>query len=85
MVVFCVLEEETDKLESLRDNLSERVTRQLGNPLKPREIKFVKALPKTRNAKIMHRVIRAVYLGKETGDLSSLEDPSSVQAIRNAI
>jgi acetyl-CoA synthetase len=85
VVVFCVLEEETDNLESLRENLIERVTRELGNPLKPREIKFVKALPKTRNAKIMHRVIRAVYLGKDTGDLSSLEDPASVQAIRNAI
>jgi acetyl-CoA synthetase len=85
VVVFCVLEEDTDHLENLRENLIEKVTRELGKPLKPREIKFVTALPKTRNAKIMHRVIRAVYLGKDAGDLSSLEDPSSVQAVRNAI
>jgi acetyl-CoA synthetase len=85
VVVFCVLEEETDQLESLRANLIERVIRELGKPLKPREVKFVKSLPKTRNAKIMHRVIRAVYLGKEPGDLSSLEDPASVEAIRQAM
>jgi acetyl-CoA synthetase len=38
-------------------------------------------LPKTRNAKIMRRVIRAAYLGEPTGDLSALENPQSVEAI----
>jgi len=57
---------------------------ELGKPLKPKEIKFVDTLPKTRNAKVMHRVIRAVYLGKETGDLSSLENPQMINAIKDA-
>ena len=43
----------------------ERLIEQLGKPLKPREIKFVAALPRTRNAKVMHRVIRAAYLGSD--------------------
>ena len=61
------------------------VVEQLGKPLKPREIKFVAALPRTRNAKVMHRIIRAAYLGQDPGDISSLEDPAAVEAIRNAL
>jgi uncharacterized RmlC-like cupin family protein len=46
---------------------------------------FVPDLPKTRNAKIMRRIIRASYLNQDPGDLSALENPQSVQAVRNAI
>jgi acetyl-CoA synthetase len=52
--------------------------------MRPREVKFVDALPKTRNAKVMRRVIRAAYLGQEPGDVSSLEDVSTLEAIRLA-
>jgi len=45
---------------------------------------FVRELPKTRSGKIMRRVIRGVYLGGEMGDLSSLENPSSLDEIRAA-
>ena len=40
-------------------------------------------LPKTRNAKVMRRAIRAAYLGEDAGDLSALENPESVDQIRN--
>ena len=53
----------------------------LGKPLKPQVIEFVPELPKTRNAKVMRRVIRAAYLGDALGDLSSLENPRAVDAI----
>jgi acetyl-CoA synthetase len=56
----------------------------LGRPLKPREVKFCTALPKTRNAKVMNRIIRAAYLGEALGDVSSLEDVGAVGAIQNA-
>ena len=42
----------------------------MGKPLAPSKIHFVSALPKTRNAKVMRRVIRAAYLGEDPGDLS---------------
>jgi acetyl-CoA synthetase len=48
-------------------------------------VRFVEALPKTRNAKVMHRVIRAAWLGEELGDLSSLESTGTVEAIRGAV
>jgi len=46
---------------------------------------FARDLPKTRSAKIMRRVIRATYLKREPGDLSSLENPDAVKAIAEAI
>jgi acetyl-CoA synthetase len=45
----------------------------------------VPELPKTRSAKIVRRAIRAVALGEDPGDLSSIEDPASLDAIRSAL
>ncbi len=84
VVVFCVLKTGVQGDEKLRAELLERIIAELGKPLKPREIRFAAALPKTRNAKVMRRVIRAAYLGLDPGDLSSLEDPGTVEAIREA-
>jgi acetyl-CoA synthetase len=64
------------------DRLKGLVAERLGKPLRPESIEFVTDMPKTRNAKVMRRVIRAVYLGDELGDLSSLENPQSLDAIR---
>lgn len=50
-----------------------------------KEIVFVKDLPKTRNAKVMRRLIRAAYLGQPLGDTSSLENPAAVEEIKNAV
>ncbi|MFQ5629146.1 MAG: AMP-binding protein, partial [bacterium] len=85
VVAFCVLRPGNEASETLRAELLQRIIAELGKPLKPKEIKFVAALPKTRNAKVMHRVIRAAYLGLEMGDLSSLEDAGAVEAIREAV
>lgn len=54
----------------------------LGNPFKPKAVIFVADLPKTRNLKIMRRVIRAACLGEDPGDLSSLVNPEAVEEIR---
>ena len=85
VVAFCVLKSGQSASEKLRDELMQSVIDELGKPLKPREIKFAKALPKTRNAKVMHRIIRAAYLGSDIGDISSLEDAGTVDAIKNAV
>ena len=45
---------------------------------------FARELPKTRNAKIMRRVIKATHLGQPVGDLSSLENPGAIAAIAQA-
>jgi acetyl-CoA synthetase len=84
VVAFVVLADGQGPTDALRAELMNRVAAELGKPLKPREVRFVRALPKTRNAKVMRRVIRAVYLGLDPGDLSSLEDPATLDAIHEA-
>ncbi|HEY4690429.1 MAG TPA: AMP-binding protein [Anaerolineae bacterium] len=85
VVCFCVLKPGAAPDDALRQELIERVAHELGKPLAPREIKFVRDLPKTRNAKVMRRVIRAAYLGQDAGDVSSLENPAAVDEIRQAL
>ncbi|MEW6232992.1 MAG: AMP-binding protein [Chloroflexota bacterium] len=84
VVCFCVLKPGHAPDEGLGEELKERVARELGKPLKPRQVKCVRDLPKTRNAKVMRRVIRAAYLGLDPGDLSSLENPQAVEEIRQS-
>jgi acetyl-CoA synthetase len=51
---------------------------QLGKALAPREIIFVGDIPKTGNAKVIRRIVRAAYLGEKLGDTSALENPASL-------
>jgi len=70
--------------DDLRAELTDVVVTALGKAFKPAGIRFVAALPKTRSAKVLRRAIRATALGVDAGDLSSLEDPASIDAIRDA-
>jgi len=70
--------------EPLRREVLDYVAKRMGKALAPKDVKFVRDLPKTRNAKIMRRVIRAAYLGSDLGDLSALENPQAVEEIANA-
>jgi acetyl-CoA synthetase len=44
-------------------------------------VRFVAELPKTRNAKVLRRAVRAAAMGKDPGDLSNLENPSALDEI----
>jgi acetyl-CoA synthetase len=71
--------------EALRGRLSAAVTDALGRSYRPRDILFVTDLPKTRNMKIMRRVVRSVVTGEPAGDLSALVNPDSVEELKLAI
>ena len=45
---------------------------------------FTTAIPKTRNGKLMRRVLRAAYLGEDPGDITALENLQSLQPIEEA-
>ncbi|CAN5320124.1 AMP-binding protein [soil metagenome] len=75
---------DTTESEGLRTELVAVVTRALGKSFAPGAVHFVDALPKTRSAKVVRRAIRATVTGADPGDLSSLEDPSSIDAVRRA-
>lgn len=64
--------------------ISDHVARVLGGPFRPGAVKFVTELPKTRNAKVLRRAVRAAALGLDAGDLSSLENPSALEEIAGA-
>jgi acetyl-CoA synthetase len=84
IVCFVVLKPGGAPSEPLRSALAEHVALQMGKALKPSRVLFARDLPKTRSAKIMRRVIRATYLGREPGDLSSLENPAAIRMIAEA-
>lgn len=79
---FVVLKPEHSPSQTLAHELAGLVAERLGKPLQPEVVEFVPDLPKTRNAKIMRRVIRAAYLGQDPGDLSALENPAAVAEIK---
>ncbi len=62
--------------------VSRSVERSLGKPFKPAAVHVLARLPKTRNGKILRRVIRNVFLGDPPGDLSSIDDMTSLDPIR---
>ncbi len=65
----------------LEKDLKSVIAKDMGKPLTPKHIHFVSALCKTRNGKVMRRIIRSAYLGEDAGDLSALEDPKTVEEI----
>lgn len=81
VICFCVLAPGREGDDALRSALKARVAAELGKPLQPKAIHFVADLPKTRNAKVMRRIIRAAFLGEELGDTTALVNPESVLAI----
>ncbi|HEY3082024.1 MAG TPA: AMP-binding protein [Chloroflexota bacterium] len=84
LLLFAVLRPAHEPSEGLRKEIAERVVRVLGPTLRP-TVRFAAEIPKTRNAKVLRRLVRGAHLGAENlGDLSSLENPSAVEAIRRA-
>lgn len=85
VVCFVVLQPEIPPSEKLREELKEQVVKLLGKTLRPEELKFVKALPKTRSAKIVRAVIKKKYLKQDTGDTSSVENLDAIEEIARAL
>ena len=85
VVVFAVLRDEVEPSDALREEIRAEVVKALGPALKPESVLFVRQLPKTRNGKVLRRLIRARHLGKtDLGDLSSLESAEALEEIGNA-
>jgi acetyl-CoA synthetase len=81
LVCFVVLRPGVQPGPELAERLKDEVAEAMGRPLRPRAVNFVADLPRTRNAKILRRLVRSVYLGQAPGDLSALENPAALEAI----
>lgn len=77
LVVYCVRQGDVTAGE-----IQDLVARELGKPLRPLEVRFVSGLPKTRNGKVMRRLVRAARLGEPWGDVSNLENPQVLEEFR---
>ena len=85
--VYVVLGPGVEPSDALRGELADVVADRLGKAFRPSEVRFTSALPKTRNAKVLRRAVRGIAVGaaaSDLGDLSSLEDPSTMDAVREA-
>ncbi len=89
-VAFAVLKDPSlaSSLEArlkLEGEVMAQVARQLGALGRPARVHFVTALPKTRSGKMLRRAIQAVCEGRAAGDLTTIEDPSTLEQIRDAL
>jgi acetyl-CoA synthetase len=84
IAAFVVLRQGHQPSDALRKALIDTVRRELGAVAVIGEVEFVQMLPKTRSGKIMRRVLKAVTLGKDPGDITTIEDESSVEEARHA-
>jgi acetyl-CoA synthetase len=82
LVCVCVAR---DRERTLTDELSAAVVTAFGAAFKPREFVFVADLPKTRNMKVMRRVVRAVLNGQPPGEISSLVNPEAIEDLKRAV
>jgi propionyl-CoA synthetase len=66
----------------LEGDIMKVVDEQLGAVARPSRVHFVNLLPKTRSGKLLRRAIQAVAEGRDPGDLTTIEDPTALQQIR---
>ncbi|MBW8012001.1 MAG: acetate--CoA ligase [Chloroflexi bacterium] len=81
---FIALNQGFEPTESLQKELLTTVREELGPVAVIGEINFVNSLPKTRSGKIMRRVFKAIVLGKDPGDITTIEEAGSVEEARLA-
>ncbi len=67
----------------LEGEIMKVVDTQLGAVARPSRVRFVTALPKTRSGKMLRRAIQAVCEGRDAGDLTTIEDPTALQQIKD--
>ena len=69
----------------LEGEVMRKVDEHLGAIARPARVFFVTGLPKTRSGKMLRRAIQALAEGREPGDLTTIEDPSTLQQIRELL
>ena len=71
--------------DKIKREIAEWIKKEIGPVFLPKEVYFVRDLPKTRSGKIMRRILRKFFTGEELGDLSTLANPESVKDIKKII
>jgi propionyl-CoA synthetase len=69
----------------LEGEIMKVVDQQLGAVARPNRVRFITVLPKTRSGKLLRRAIQAVCEGRDPGDLTTIEDPTALQQIKDLV
>ncbi|MCB1153986.1 acetate--CoA ligase [bacterium] len=85
IVAFVVPRKGVADTTQLESELQGRIRESIGAIATPRQLSVVRSLPKTRSGKVLRRVLKALSEGRATGDLSTIEDPSTVENIRDIL
>ena len=84
IAAFVLLKHGQTASSALQQELVDRVRHELGPVAVIGDLRFVNMLPKTRSGKIMRRVLKAVTLDRDPGDITTIEDEGSVEEARDA-
>jgi propionyl-CoA synthetase len=84
-MAFAVLKATPDDPLKLEGEIMKLVDEQLGAVARPARVRFVTVLPKTRSGKLLRRAIQAVCEQRDPGDLTTIEDPSALQQIKDLV
>ena len=84
VVLYAVLEEDTEESDALRGEITELIEKNHGKPFRPREVVFVNEFPKTQSGKIIRRAIEATHTDEDLGNLSSIDNPDALAELENA-
>ncbi len=84
LVLFITLKQGNSPSSSLKKEITRHLRQVIGPIATPDEIYFVESMPKTRSGKIMRRVLKAVASGQSLGDLTTLEDETSIEEVKRA-
>jgi propionyl-CoA synthetase len=74
-----------DDARKLEAEIMKVVDDQLGAVARPARVRFVTTLPKTRSGKVLRRAIQAVCEGRDSGDLTTMEDPAALAQIKDLV
>ncbi len=85
VIAFVVLRQGYEATEKLKKEIIQVVRDNVGPIATPKAVEVVSMLPKTRSGKIMRRILKRIYEGKEIGDLSTIEDGASIDEVSSAI
>jgi acetyl-CoA synthetase len=83
LVCFVVLRGSAGETQAhpTESELIAHLSHRLGKPLTPKQVFVVAALPKTRSGKVVRAAIARAFLGQSPGNLTSIENPSALEAI----
>ena len=85
IVAYTILKQNSDDEAGLAQTLREHVGQKLGKIARPKSVVIVPELPKTRSGKIMRRILKKLANNQETGDTTTLEDPTIVEVIKSKL